>query len=182
MIGKANAASQVLYKRGLERRGISFEAGATRRRVPGELIKDKKDLHSGAESGILDMQTQVKEARDKIIDGSYSAKVIEGRQRKHIEGTKEFEQKRQAMHKNSPGSEPSVLTADAEELVERYKGAGNIKLKPSSPYPYEEVDTDSVVGKTWVKNLQKYVDTKRIRIIYSSKGVHVIPINDYSRR
>jgi hypothetical protein len=56
MIGKANAASPVLYQRALDSRGISFaeRTAAERRRVPGELIEDKKDLHSGAESGILD--------------------------------------------------------------------------------------------------------------------------------
>jgi hypothetical protein len=42
MIGKANAASPVLYQRALDKRGISFEAGATRRRVPGELLVERR--------------------------------------------------------------------------------------------------------------------------------------------
>ena len=44
--------------------------------------------------------------RQKILNGFYSDKIIQGRQRKHIFGTKEFEQNRIKMKKNSPGSEP----------------------------------------------------------------------------
>ena len=83
------------------------------------------------------------------------------------------------MQKESPGSEPAILYADAVELVEKYKGKGNIKLHNSSQYPREIVDTNNVVGKTWVKSLGRYAQTQRIMIIYSSDGVHVVPISDY---
>jgi hypothetical protein len=113
------------------------------------------------------------------LSDEYSKRIIVGRQRKHIAGTKEFEQHRKAMQAKNPGSEPAILILDAEKLVEKYAGKGVIKFKGSSPHPYEEINTGSVVGKTWVKSLGRYVDTKRIRIVYSSKGVHVIPISDY---
>jgi len=125
------------------------------------------------------MLTREEEERRKILDGTYPSKIVAGRQRKHIPGTIEFEQKRRAMKRKSPGSEPSILTADADELVEKYKGTGAIKLDNSSPYPCEEIDIGIVIGRTWVKNLQKYVDTKKIRIVYSSIGVHIVPISDY---
>jgi len=115
------------------------------------------------------------------LSDEYSKRIVLGRQRKHIAGTKEFEQHRKAMQKRSPGSEPSILTVDAEELVEKYAGKG-VETRPrSSLFACEEIDTGSVVGKTWVKSLQKYVDTKRISIVYSSIGVHVIPVSDYER-
>jgi len=115
------------------------------------------------------------------LSDEYSKRIVAGRQRKHILGTKEFEQHRKAMQARNPGSEPSILTADAEELVEKYAGKG-VETRPrSSLYACEEIDTGSIVGKTWVKSLQKYVDTKRIRIVYSSIGVHVIPVSDYER-
>jgi len=113
------------------------------------------------------------------LSDEYSTKIVAGRQRKHIWGTKEFEQNRRAMQKRSPGSEPSILTANAEKLVERYMGKGVIRFVGASIYPQETIDTDEVVGKTWVKSLHKYVDTKKIKILYSSIGVHVIPVNDY---
>jgi hypothetical protein len=140
-------------------------------------MRKEKQLRSGAEFSILKELKLVKDERDKILDGTYPDKIIAGRQRKHILGTKEFVQKRQAMQ--IKGSSPSILTADAEELVKKYKGTGVIKIVGSSPYPQEIIDTDRIVGKTWVKSLNKYIDTKRIRIVYSSIGVHIIPINDY---
>ena len=113
------------------------------------------------------------------LSDEHSKRIIAGRQRKHIIGTKEFEQHRKSMQARSPGSEPSILTADAEELVKKYAGTGVQTWPNSSLYAREEIDTGSVVGKTWVKSLQKYVDTKRIRIVYSSIGVHVVPVSDY---
>jgi len=114
------------------------------------------------------------------LSDEYSKRIVLGRQRKHIAGTKEFEQHRKAMQKRSPGSEPAILTVDAEELVDKYAGRG-VKMQPrSSPYPRETIDTGEIVGKTWVKTLQKYVDTKRIKIVYSSIGVHIIPVSDYT--
>jgi hypothetical protein len=71
------------------------------------------------------------------------------------------------------------LTVNADELVQKYAGKGVINMVGSSPYPQEIIDTDNIVGKTWVKSLNKYVDTKRIRIVYSSIGVHIVPISDY---
>ena len=68
------------------------------------------------------------------------------------------------------------MTYDAQTLVDAFAGQGHIRMAKGGLYPQETVDADFVVGKTWVKSLQKYADTKRFRIIYSSKGVHVIPV------
>jgi len=123
----------------------------------------------------------IADERRKILDGTYSSKVIQGRQNKHIQGTVEFEQKRGQMQKDSPGSEPAILTADSEELIKKYKGTGKINIVKGSQYPEEIIDTSEIIGKTWVKSLQKYVDTKRIKILYSSTGVHIVPISDYRK-
>ena len=123
-------------------------------------------------------QEKIEDERRKILDGTYPSRVIQGRQNKHIEGTREFEQNQTKMRKM--GGEPSILEADAQELVDTYKGTGSIKMK-SSIYPRERIDTGSIVGKTWVKSISKYVDTRRIEIFYSSTGVHVVPVSDYAR-
>jgi len=114
--------------------------------------------------------------RRKILDGTYPSRIIKGRQNKHIEGTREFEQKGKSMEKKS---RPAILTADAQSLVDKYKGTGIINIPGGSNFPVEIVDTNTVIGKTWVRSLQKYADTKRIKIIYSSEGVHIVPISDY---
>lgn len=50
---------------------------------------------------------------------------------------------------------------------------------PSSPdYPREDITADRIIGKTWVKSLQKYIDTSAFTICYSKTGVHIIPVNE----
>ncbi|MCL2634912.1 MAG: polymorphic toxin type 50 domain-containing protein [Oscillospiraceae bacterium] len=117
--------------------------------------------------------------RQKILDGTYPNRIIQGRQNKHIEGTKEFEQNCEKMHRLSPGSRPAVLTSEAKMLVDKFKGTGEILPGRGSSYPIETINAEMVIGKTWVKSLQKYVDTKRFRIIYSSNGGHIVPISDF---
>ncbi|MCL2634802.1 MAG: polymorphic toxin type 50 domain-containing protein [Oscillospiraceae bacterium] len=155
--------------------------------------KHKKHLTNTADSGIMDANEgktdMLKEVtgtsfnemaeRQKILDGTYPNRIIQGRQNKHIEGTIEYNQKCLSMNKESPGSKPAILITDAQALIDKYKGTGHINITKGSEYPVEIVDTDIVIGKTWVKSLQKYVDTKRMKIIYSSKGVHIVPKNDY---
>jgi hypothetical protein len=119
--------------------------------------------------------------RKKILDGTYPARIIQGRQNKHIEGAREFEQNCEKMNRLSPGSRPSIITADAKMLVEKYKGTGEIRIE-GLDYPQETVTTNDIIGKSWVKTMQKYVDTKSFKIVYSSTGVHVIPVSDYKRR
>jgi hypothetical protein len=119
--------------------------------------------------------------RKKILDGTYPARIIWGRQRKHTEGTREFEQNCEKMQRLYQ-SNSAILTADAQILVDKYKGTGDIEINNSSIYPREFIKTDRVVGKVWVKSLKKYVDTKHFMIIHSSDGVHVVPISDYEGR
>jgi len=117
--------------------------------------------------------------RNKIIDGTYPSRVIVGRQNKHIEGTREFEQNREKMQKI--GSEPSILYADAQMLVDKYKETGTIYCK-SFLYPRELVETDGIIGKSWVKKLNKYIETSKFEIFYSSTGTHIVPVNDLKTR
>jgi len=156
--------------------------------------KYKKGLTNAAGSGIMggdegktdmiEVEKNLFDAeaeRRKILDGTYPLRIIQGRQNKHIEGTREFEQNCEKMNRLSPGSRPATLTADAAELVNKYKGTGLIKPSKGSPYPREVINTNTIIGKTWVKSLQKYIDTRQIKIIYSSTGVHVIPVSEYEK-
>jgi len=123
----------------------------------------------------------IAEERRKILDGTYPSEIIQGHQNKHIEGTREFYQNREKIQKLSPGSEPSILYANAQELVEKYKGTGDVDFPRGSDYPRETIDTGDIIGKTWVQSLQKYAETKRAKIFYSSTGVHVVPVSDHNR-
>jgi len=124
----------------------------------------------------------ITDEKRKILDGIYPSRIIMGRQNKHIEGTVEFEQKREQMEQISPGSRPAVISVDAQILLNKYKGTGNIYFHPTSPdYPREDITADGIIGKTWVKSLQKYVDTSAFTICYSKTGVHIIPVSEKGR-
>jgi hypothetical protein len=115
--------------------------------------------------------------RNKILNGTYPSRIQKGKQRKHIPGTQEFKQQRVKMRKESPGSEPSVLNADvnAQELIDKHKGTGDIRHRRGSIYPEEIIKTNVSIGKTWVRSMQKYVDTDTFVIVYSKEGAHIYP-------
>ena len=125
----------------------------------------------------------ITDERRKILGGTYPSRVIAGRQNKHIEGTREFEQANNKRVQDGRGGKQSALCPDinVQNLVDRYKGTGRIRISNGSQYPREAIDFEYIVGKTWVAKLSKYVDTKRIEIIYSSAGTHIIPVSDYSK-
>ena len=140
--------------------------------------KEKKDPKEGATA--INNSFDENAEREKILNGEYPSRIVQGRQNKHIPGTREFEQKRESMKRENPKSEPSILTADAKMLVDKYKGTGTVYQHPSSNYPRENVTVDFVIGKTWVKSMKKYVDSNALKILYSNKGVHIFPINTYT--
>jgi len=144
-------------------------------------VGEDKKIKAGAEGkfngeNVEDFKQQ-ENARDRIKDGTYNSKVVQGQQNKHLQGTFEFQQKRQSMKQIDTNNEPSILTANAQELVDRYKGTGNIDLPKGSDYPREYVKADKAIGKAWVKSLQKYVPTDKFVISYNKKGTHIYPIN-----
>jgi hypothetical protein len=165
---------RVFYWKEMDKGGADPDESQEPAKLPVDNSPDMEYNNSTGGGNVADVQAE----RRKILDGTYPTKVIAGRQRKHIEGTREFEQKRAQMQKDSPGSEPAILTADAQALVDQYKGTGSIRITRGSNYPQETVIASAIIGKTWVNSLQKYVDTRGFRIIYSSKGVHIFPVND----
>ena len=117
----------------------------------------------------------IADEKRKILDGTYPSRIIEGRQNKHIEGTREFEQKREQMQKLSPGSAPAILYADAQNLVGKYKGTGTIDCIKGSAYPRETVKAVIVLsgkhGLNHCKNMLrhlwlKYHILKQVFILY----------------
>ena len=126
----------------------------------------------------------IQDERRKILDGTYPSRVIDGRQRKHIDGTVEFEQKRASMKRFDPIAEPSKLKSglDVQRLVDKYKGSGFVYSVSNSEYPREDIIADEVIGETWVSNLGEYVETTVFTISYSKTGVHIFPVNEFGRR
>ncbi len=109
---------------------------------------------------------------ERIEKGEISSKIHEGRQRKHIEGTKEY------WDKYKDGSNPQdVLTISLEEaqkLVNKNAGKGTPGKSDANGTWTEFADADYVVGKYYSNG--EYHETKRFTIHYSKKGAHVIPV------
>ena len=123
------------------------------------------------------------QARRNILDGTYPSRIIQGRQNKHIEGTKEYNQKQEQIEKVSPGSKPSKLreNINAQSLVDKYKGTGHIDFANNAEYPFETIVEDNIIGQTWIISKQKFVDTRVFKIFYSSTGTHIVPVNEKGR-
>ena len=125
---------------------------------------------------IEEYRQQQEEERRKILDGTYPSNVRQGSQNKHIQGTKEFEQKLEQMKRTDPTGQPSILEVDAQTLVDKYKGTGEILLPTGRPYPQENITANEIIGKTWLRDRQRYMDTDAFRIHYSKTDVHVHPV------
>ncbi len=107
------------------------------------------------------------------IDGNFGStkgrrsdyKIHHGRQNKHIEGTSNYRQQ------IASGKNPSILTANPEQLLKEGTGRGRMII-PNK----ESVDFGRIIGKYYDPETGKYYDTTRATIHYDSKGnAHIVP-------
>lgn len=117
--------------------------------------------------------------RNNVIPNMKTDKLAP-RQDIHRQGTKMYE-RRQAELKAKGQFGPPYLTISDEkalELVEKYKGKGQIKIsKKTGEWDNEEtiLTNDTIVGIA-INNLNgKSAETSVFRIHYSNKGVHIVP-------
>ncbi len=118
--------------------------------------------------------------KERISSGEASTTIRPQVQARHIEGTPQFEQyKATRLAKGqTPQSVLTVSMQEAQELVDKYSRTGIISIKTrkdGSMEIKEYSEADKVVGKYYKDNA--FHDTKRIIIIYSKKGTHVVPTN-----
>jgi len=135
-----------------------------------------------AQNQLREETMEIEIERQKILDGTYPSRVVQGRQNKHIQGTREFEQKREQIKREDSRNEPAILEVDAQTLIDKYKGTGSIALLKGQIYPRETIVADSIVGKTWLRETQRYLDVNTFQIQYSSTGVHVFPVYPKNKR
>ncbi len=119
--------------------------------------------------------------KSKLDTGELSGKISFQMQSKHIEGTPQYEQYKNARLQkgDNPQSILTISREEAQELVEKYSGTGNVLISPSGQNTVkivEFVTTDKVVGKYYADD--KFVDTKRFGIYYSKRGAHIVPVRE----
>lgn len=114
----------------------------------------------------------------RITSGEISTKIRPQVQARHIEGTAEFERYRaQRLAKGqTPQSIMTITAQEAQEILGRYTGTGTIAIKTrkdGSLEIKEYTNVDRVIGQYYESDA--FHDTKRIMIIYSKKGAHIVP-------
>jgi hypothetical protein len=118
--------------------------------------------------------------RDDILAGEYPLKIKKSKQDEHIEGTKAYANRLKTKPDATP---PSLLTVDAQELVNKYAGSGKIMLRGGTDDnpPKEKIRADYVVGLYYNPATGQYEETRAAMIIYSTRGTHVYPAFDEER-
>lgn len=112
----------------------------------------------------------------RIPDGDYNLKIRPQVQKRHIEGTKEYQKYEAQLSEQN--LKPGIMTyANLQGLVNKYSGKGEIQIKKDGS-KLETVVTDTIIGKYWNYQRQEYLDTKAFKIVYSKKGTHVYPVWD----
>ncbi|MCU9614092.1 polymorphic toxin type 50 domain-containing protein [Caldibacillus lycopersici] len=115
-------------------------------------------------------------AKEDILGGKYPLRVNPNKQKRHIEGTSEYQDYVKKLEKRQ--LKPSILKVDANQLVKQYHGTGRIIVTSSNQPPKEAIKADYVVGIYFDSTIQQYIPTKSAMIVYSRTGIHVYPKED----
>lgn len=159
-----NARTQVL---GFGR-SVSRKAVATNKKIlqlgDGNVIIGKK---------IYNFQNALKQ-------GKVNLNIKREKQRDHIRGDVKWKKRISEDLKNA--ATPTSMffeSTDIKGLVDNYAGKGTIIYRDEKQnYPIEFITASQTVGKVWDSGLNRYVDTRRFVIRYSSKGVHLHPVKE----
>jgi len=140
-------------------------------------VQDFKDWQDGKKELKLakdaERQRIIEQYRADIKGGKYKLTVNTNKQNRHIEGTKEY--KKYVEKLETKGLKPGILTADAQELVDKYAGTGKILVQKQGPSK-EKITAETVVGKYYDSQTKIFLETNRAIIVYSKTGTHVYPV------
>lgn len=111
--------------------------------------------------------------RADIKAGKYKLEINKQKQNRHIPGTKEYEKHYSDLIKK--GYKHSILTVDAQEIVNKYYGTGEVISPAFGAPPKEIIQADYEIGEFYDIIEKKYIKTNRAVIAYSKTGTHVYP-------
>lgn len=146
--------------------------GDAKSEAAAQILKNKR------QQAMLQNEQNIAILRAKIDAGEISTTIRPQVQARHIEGTEEFERYRaQRLAKGqTPQSIMTITAQEAQEILGRYTGTGTIAIKTrkdGSLEIKEYTNVDRVIGQYYESDA--FHDTKRIMIIYSKKGAHIVP-------
>ncbi|WP_418920497.1 polymorphic toxin type 50 domain-containing protein [Anaerotignum faecicola] len=113
---------------------------------------------------------KIKEIQELICSEETVKTINKGAQNKHIPSSKGYIEGRSYIF----GS-----IEDAQELVNRYSGTGEIKLSAKGEWTNKEfVVADHEIGVVIDPKTKDGVSTKRFAIHYGKKGTHIVPAKE----
>ncbi|MEG0509346.1 MAG: polymorphic toxin type 50 domain-containing protein, partial [Eubacterium sp.] len=106
----------------------------------------------------------------KRIRKSYPKTILEGKQGKHLIGSNNYIEGRSYL---------TISLKEAQHLIDRYAGTGEIKRDRKGEWVHKEFITfDSVIGVVVDPATGEKTQTRRGAIHYSNKGTHIVPAKE----
>lgn len=132
-------------------------------KYPEDLTENKRKID--------ETKREIYNVRNDIQEGRINKSINKELQDRHIEGTYGYkEYVKQMIKRGKPNELPSILTADADFLIEKYAGKSDISIK-SGGRIFEKFIHSEVIG--YVMG----VPTKTGSIRYRKQtGTHIVPI------
>lgn len=143
---------------GSKNKRLLFETGALKE---NDFHTPWSELKLKVENGIIVLRQQ---ARENILDSKQKLKINVKKQNRHIPGTREYIDGK------------SILSVDAQELINQYAGTGDILISSSGKLiNRERVSAKEVIGIYKSEDGKIELETKNFTIHYSKNGPHIIP-------
>ncbi len=169
----------------LEKVGFAWKEATEAKNTYQSIAKKANSMYdTGSEAGNIAAWQRDKAIRAEIGSDQYPLTILQGKQDKHIQGTREYVQYQENLKKKSEYG-PSYLTVDGDAvktLVDQYHGKGILLRDKAGNWRKIEritVHPDPVgVSVNNITGAEAITTTFTIR--YSKDGVHIVP--DYPSR
>lgn len=147
-------------------KGISQKAVQVEKKVVNKAnaMYNKGSSEANVEAYQRDERTR------KRIRKSYLKTILEGKQGKHLIGSNNYIEGRSYL---------TISLKEAQHLIDRYAGTGEIKRDRKGEWVHKEFITfDSVIGVVVDPATGEKTQTRRGAIHYSNKGTHIVPAKE----
>lgn len=126
-----------------------------------DIVKNIQKLKSTEQSA------KIEEIRNKIKTGEQPLNIEEGKQGKHIKGHNNYIEGRSYL---------TISLEEAQELVNKYAGTGEIRLKQNGEWDNKEIiKVNKEIGVNINNKTNESSLTNKFKVHYSKKGVHIVP-------
>ncbi len=153
-------------------------------------LKDFLNLKYGDEKGYAQLERKYREGKyiqdfkERLKRGEVSLEPQKIKQAEHTQGTKawknRFKQAYATLDTDRPITPQSFLYKDVDPklIVRQYAGKGTMVYMLGSGTVKEYVTLDRPVGRYYNIGMKKYVESRRICIMYTNRGIHMFSVKE----